>query len=234
MMSKQLLRNLSLVVLFFVSTSISRADVIPIPSDVATIEALIDFHQMEIKQLQRRIDHEIANMAQQKVVTSKTQKYKNIKTRLDKKFRDSYCWLQFAASASTSANYLLQILNEEKKYVNYVATHAKKKPILLLDMANAHSEINRRVKEVRNLIASITIQKLNIMMVDDKQRFTFMAVLEERIWSLRNYIRQQQFLAECKVQGYMKAFNMKDAINSDVGKAIKNKVLAMWKKKKAE
>ncbi len=234
MMGKNLYSKISLLCLFLFSCSLSKADVIPIPSDPSTIEALIDFHQMEIKQLQKRIDHEIANMAQQKVVTTKTQKYKNIKTQLDKKFRDSYCWLQFAASASTCANHLVEILNAEKKYVSYVAGNSKKKPILLLDMANAHCEVNRRVKEVRNLIASITIQKLNIMMVDDKQRFMFMAVLEERIWSLRNYIRQQQFLAECKVQGYMKAFNMKEAINSEVGKAIKNKVLAMWKKKKAE
>ena len=98
------IRKKVLIILFlFLFTEKSPADVIPLPGDLPTIEALISLHKLIKHDEDRAMERVTTSFGEQSLVTKGAEKFNDLRTTLNTKLSNGYSYMLLASSLSTTA-----------------------------------------------------------------------------------------------------------------------------------
>lgn len=205
----------------------AKADVIPMPHDVATIEALIDMHKTLMSLYQSGQTREEIAAASQFSLKEMSVKANNVLTNLHLKMSQGYAYLQYAAFLVRMVEKSYNIIEDYSDFTSKTLKLTRNNPLILLKFADVTSTCSKRIKKIKQLIELNTTVELNLLKLDDKQRMEFLFLLDNELNCLSNYISWQAFYIDMLRSGYIRFESIWDIMNSETLDYITANVIAL-------
>ena len=127
----------------------SGVHAIDFPNDLPTIEALISLHKA-VKSAEDGAMQKVAlSYGEQSAITKGAKKFNDVRTTLDTKLNNAYSYVILAASLSSTANSLYQLIREYKDFAQLSTQSATKKPMVAWYFAEANYTCSREIKNIK-------------------------------------------------------------------------------------
>lgn len=215
------------IIIILLSLSLSvRADVIPIPHDVATIEALIDLHKTLIDLYQSGQVQEEVTAASQYSLKEMSKKANNVLSNLHLKMSKAYAGLQQAAFLVRMVEKSYSIISDYTEMSTKVFKMTGSNPLILLKYSDITLKCSKHIKKIKELIVLNTSIEANLLKLDDKQRMDFLFLLDNELDILKSYISWQLFYINLLNQGHLRFESIWDIMNSETLDRIAAEVIA--------
>lgn len=215
------------IIIILLSLSLSvRADVIPIPHDVATIEALIDLHKTLIDLYQSGQVQEEVTAASQYSLKEMSKKANNVLSNLHLKMSKAYAGLQQAAFLVRMVEKSYSIISDYTEMSTKVFNMTGSNPLILLKYSDITLKCSKHIKKIKELIVLNTSIEANLLKLDDKQRMDFLFLLDNELDILKSYISWQLFYINLLNQGHLRFESIWDIMNSETLDRIAAEVIA--------
>lgn len=215
------------IIIILLSLSLSvRADVIPIPHDVATIEALIDLHKTLIDLYQSGQVQEEVTAASQYSLKEMSKKANNVLSNLHLKMSKAYAGLEQAAFLVRMVEKSYSIISDYTEMSTKVFKMTGSNPLILLKYSDITLKCSKHIKKIKELIVLNTSIEANLLKLDDKQRMDFLFLLDNELDILKSYISWQLFYINLLNQGHLRFESIWDIMNSETLDRIAAEVIA--------
>lgn len=202
-------------------------DIIPVPHDVATIEALIDMHKSLMELYKSGEQKEEITAASQFSVKEMAKKFNNVASNIQLRLKQGYAYLQYAYMLVKMVEESVNIIDDYAEFTEIVLSKVDTNPIILLTYADVTKHCESKIKKIYNLIELNTAAQANLLKLDDERRMQFIYALSGELSSLRDYISYQLFLMEMYKKGYMPFASIWDIMNSETLDRIAAEVIAL-------
>ena len=143
------IRIKALIILFiFLFTEKSLADVIPLPGDLPTIEALISLHKLIKHDEDKAMERVTTSFGEQSLVTKGAEKFNDLRTTLNTKLSNGYSYMLLASSLSTTAASLYKLIDEYSRFTGQAFRYVTKKPVVGWYYTEANYACAREIKNI--------------------------------------------------------------------------------------
>lgn len=215
------------IIIILLSLSLSvRADVIPIPHDVATIEALIDLHKTLIDLYQSGQVQEEVTAASQYSLKEMSKKANNVLSNLHLKMSKAYAELEQAAFLVRMVEKSYKIIGDYTDMSTKIFKMTGSNPLILLKYSDITLKCSKHIKKIKELIVLNTSIEANLLKLDDKQRMDFLFLLDNELDYLESYISWQLFYIQMLDSDYISFESIWDIMNSETLDRIAAEVIA--------
>lgn len=216
-----------LVMVFIIPMKLS-ADVIPIPNDLPTIEALISLHKAIKKDEDKALQRVTTSFGEQSLVTKGAGKFNEVRTTLNTKLSNAHSYLVLAGAVSSTANSLYQLVKEYKDFTGNTFKHVSKKPFVAWYYADANLAVSREVKHCYKLYASVGASGINLMKASMDEKLDLVMTLKASIDRARYIIDNANLYCYLITDCGWKPDYIWEILNSDVRDEIVNRVINQW------
>lgn len=204
------------------------ADVIPIPNDLPTIEALISLHKAIKKDEDKALQRVTTSFGEQSLVTKGAGKFNEVRTTLNTKLGNAHSYLILAGAVSSTANSLYQLVKEYKDFTGNTFKHVSKKPFVAWYYADANLAVSREVKHCYKLYASVGASGINLMKASMDEKLDLVMTLKASIDRARYIIDNANLYCYLITDCGWKPDYIWEILNSDVRDEIVNRVVNQW------
>ena len=208
------------------SLSCKADDIIPVPHDVATIEALISMHKSLMELYKSGENKEEIATASQFSVKEMAKKYNNVASNIQLRLKQGYAYLQYAYMLVKMIELSVNIIDEYTDFTQNIFSKVSSNPWVLVLYTDVTLTCEKKVKKIYNLIELNTAAQANLLKLDDERRMHFMLALETELYSLKSYISYQAFHMQMYKQGYLRYADIWDIMNSETLDRIAAEVIA--------
>lgn len=207
-----------------------KADVIPIPNDLPTLEALISLHKTIKKDEDQAMQRVVTSFGEQSIITKGAKKFNNVRTTLNTKMSNTHSYLVLAGAISSTANGLYMLIKEYSDFTTTTFKSVKKKPFVAWYYTDANLAISREIKHCYKLYASVAASGINLMKASMDEKLNLVFALKRSIDNARYIIDNANLYCWMITEGGWKPDYIWEILNSDVKDEIANRVIKIWNK----
>lgn len=223
------IRIKALTILFlFLFTEKSLADVIPLPGDLPTIEALISLHKLIKHDEDKAMERVTTSFGEQSLVTKGAGKFNDVRTTLNTKLSNAYSYLLLASSLNTTAVSLYKLIDEYSKFTGQTFRYVTKKPVVGWYYTEANYACAREIKNIKALYVSLTASGMNVMKASMDEKMDILFSLKASIDNMRSIIDSAWTWCSIITEGGFRYDHIWDILNSDVTREIAKEVINKW------
>ena len=205
-----------------------HAEIIEMPSDMATIEALISLHKIMKSEEDKAMEKIAVSFGEQSLVTKGANKFNDVRTTLDSKLNNAYSYVIFAASISSTANSLYRLIKDYTEFTGATASSVMKKPMVAWYYTEAMYACNREIKNIKALYATMTASGLNVMKASMDEKLDLLMQLKTYIDNMRGIIDNAYTWCSIVAIGGFHYDYIWDILNSEVKDKIAEDVINNW------
>lgn len=209
------------------SLSCKADDIVPVPHDVATIEALIDMHKSLMDLYKSGEQKEEVAAASQFTVKEMAKKYNNVVSNIQLRLKEGYAYLQYAAMLVRMVEQSVNIVGDYAEFTRIVLSKVDTNPMILVMYTDVSLTCEKKIKKIYNLIELNTAAQANLLKLDDQRRMHFLYALSDELTALKSYISYQLFHMEMYKLGYMRYADIWDIMNSETLDNIAANVISL-------
>lgn len=208
------------------SFSCKADDIIPVPHDVATIEALISMHKSLMELYKSGENKEEIAAASQFSVKEMAKKYNNVASNIQLRLKQGYAYLQYAYMLVKMIELSVNIIDEYTDFTQNILNKVSSNPMVLVLYTDVTLTCEKKVKKIYNLIELNTAAQANLLKLDDERRMQFLNALYDELNSLKCYISYQAFHMQMYKQGYLRYADIWEIMNSETLDRIAAEIIA--------
>lgn len=206
----------------------ASADVIPLPKDPATIEALIDLHKCIKKDEDKALERVATSFGEQSVITKGAKKFNDARSTLDSKLNNAYSYVVLAGAISSSANSMYLLVREYSDFTSKTFNSISKKPFVLWYYTEANVAVAREVKHCYKLYAAVAASGINLMRASMDEKMQLVMTLKDAIDRARYIIDNANLYCYLMMEGGWKPDYIWEILTSEVKDEIVAAVINKW------
>lgn len=210
--------------------SIVKADIIPIPNDLPTIEALMSLHKTMKKAEDKALEKIGVSYGIQTEVSKNTSKFNEVRTTLDSKLNNKYSYIIFAGAISTTTRSLYNLLQEYTRFTKAASSTLFKKPMCTWYYMEANYALAKEIKATKVLIATMTANGFNLSRSSMDEKMNLIFTVKSSIDKMRDIIDRTYWWCSVVVNGGFKYYFIWDILNSNVTDEIAKGIINQWYK----
>lgn len=208
----------------------AKADLIPLPNDLPTIEALIALHKAVKKDEDQAMQRVATSFGEQSLITKGAKKFNDVRTTLNTKLSNAHSYLVLAGAISSTANGLYMLVQEYADFTSTTFKSVKKKPFVAWYYTDANLAISREIKHCYKLYASVAASGINLMKASMDEKLELVFALKRSIDNARYIIDNANLYCWMITEGGWKPDYIWEILNSSVKDEIVEKVINNWNK----
>lgn len=220
----------SIILVFTATLGAYAGNVIPIPRDMPTIEALIDLHKMVRKEEAAASARLLSSEAEQNLITKGADKARQVREYLETRSANAYSYVIFASSLSSASLSLYKLIDDYSEFTRRTAASVADNPGVAWYFANAQVSINREIKHIKRLLIKMTSQGFNLIKATMDERLNMVFTIQSGIEAIRGIIHNAALYCSLVSGGYWQPDYLKEIMNSDILRDIAYGIISKWKR----
>lgn len=219
---------LVLSISFLMSFRVSAAELIDLPKDLPTIEALISLHKTIKKDEDLALARIATSFGEQSLIAKGSISFNEVRSILDSKLDDAHSYIVLAAAISATASSLYLLTKEYSDFTKNTVRHVSKKPFVSWYYTNANIEISREVRHAQKLYASIAAAGINIMKASMDDKINLIMSLKATIDNARRIIDNANIYCYLVSECGWKPDYIWEILTSPVKEEIAKIIISSW------
>lgn len=215
--------------IFLIAAVNMYADLIPLPADLPSIEALMSLHKTMKSAEDKALNKITLSYVTQTEATKQTIKFNDVKTTLNSKLNNAYSYVVFAGSLSSTTKSLYDLINEYSTFTKAASSTLFKKPMCTWYYVEANFALAREIKNLKAQIATFTASGFNLMRSSMQEKLDMIMYMKTTIEKMRGIINRTYWWCSVVVQEGFKFYYISDILNSDVTDNLAKSIINKWK-----
>lgn len=219
-----------LSVIIFLSISIDgfALDVIPLPNDQPTIEALIDAHK-KMRKAEDLAVLEITAIEETHRLTDKAAKaFNQTRTVLNKRMSDVNSYIMLATRLTKVTLSMKKLVGDYKDFTTLTYQNALKHPMAMFYFTRANLLLKKEIEHLTHLIAGYVSSQVNILKATMKEKYQMLSEIEMSIANLHRIIMHNDLVCRSMLYTGIKIWHIQDIFNKETQELILHKIIALW------
>lgn len=223
------MRKILFIAICLVVSSLSaRAGSYSLPSDMPTVEALMNLHKILATWEDASMKQVALSKVAQDTVTGKTNKFYQVRDMLNSKMEVGYQWVTLASLVSRLTLSTVNLLKDYKDFQKTFAKSVKKEPIVILNYATTNYNLYNKITLMEKTLATVFASEAGIFKADMKERMEMLMVLEGEVDELRSIIRDASWWIYCMSGDDYRIDYIWEILNNDVLNKIAQDLCVKW------
>lgn len=228
MKQHHVIQRLCLSVILALIATPTFADVIPVPNDPATLEALICLHKLIKGDEDKALVRVTTSFREQSIVTKGANKFNEVRTTLDSKLSNSFSYVILAGALGSTANSMYRLIQEYSQFTRSAVKYTFKKPMVAWYYTEANMACARELQNIKTLYATLTASGFNVMKASMDERLHMVMELKTYIENMRAIIDNANLWCSIITVGGFRYDYIWDILNSEVTDKIAKGVINKW------
>lgn len=214
----------------FFTASKAYADVIPIPEDVPSIEALIDAHK-KMKKAEDLAVLELGAIEETHGLTERvTAAYNKTRTTLNKRLSDGNSYLSLATQIVNVTVKLENLIENYKDFTTLTYQYALKKPYVLVYYTKANYKLSKEIKHLSAIIGEYTASGLGILKATLEEKYRMVNMIEVSISALNRIIWRSDLICRSVIRIGLKSYHIQDLFDKETQELMTQLLIEQWHK----
>lgn len=199
-----------------------------LPSDLSTIEALINLHKLIAKAEDGAVVQTGASKVEEDVISDNTTKFEDVRKTLNTKLNNAYQWVYLGGMISHVSLESVNTIKDYAAYTKFMTKHIKRKPQLGWYYVEANFNIKKQVDILSKSVGTLLAAETNILKASMQERIMMAAEIQSEIEQIHDIITKGMWWAKCIVTGGFEYDYIWDILNSDVTDQIAKEAITHW------
>lgn len=207
-----------------------KADVIPLPKDLPSIEALISAHKALSKMEDQGIKEIGAITTTQTFTDKATKAYNQTRTILNKRLSDGVSYVQLATQVTNVTMKLERLIENYKDFTTTTFQYTVKKPYVLVYYTRANLQLKKEIKHLTEMVAGLAAANFNILKATMEEKFKLLSRIEISIAAMNRIIDHNDLVCRTLLRNGLKIYHVQDILNDRTFELTTQKLIARWDK----
>lgn len=207
-----------------------KADVIPLPKDLPSIEALISAHKALSKMEDQGIKEIGAITTTQTFTDKATKAYNQTRTILNKRLSDGVSYVQLATQVTNVTMKLERLIENYKDFTTTTFQYTVKKPYVLVYYTRANLQLKKEIKHLTEMVAGLAAANFNILKATMEEKFQLLSRIEISIAAINRIIDHNDLVCRTLLRNGLKIYHVQDILNDRTFELTTQKLIARWDK----
>jgi len=184
-------KKLIITCLFFSVVINLHAGSFAIPSDVATIEALIKLHKQMAKAEDQCVVQTAASEVEENHIEDHTTKFSDVRQTLNSKLDNAFQWVYLGGMISHITVESYNTIKDYATYTEFMTKHVKKKPQLAWYYLENNINIKKQIDLLSKSVATLLAAQTNILKASMQDRIMMAAEISAQISRIHGIITRE-------------------------------------------
>ena len=199
-----------------------------LPSDLPTIEALINLHKLIAKAEDGAVVQTGASKVEEDVISDNTTKFEDVRKTLNTKLNNAYQWVYLGGMISHISLESVNTIKDYAAYTKFMTKHINRKPQLGWYYVEANFNIKKQVDLLSKSVGTLLAAETNILKASMQERIMMAAEIQSEIVQIHDIITKGMWWAKCIVTGGFEYDYIWDILNCDVTDQIAKEAITHW------
>lgn len=223
------MKKFLVIIIGFVLLSLpAKAGSFSLPSDMPTVEALINFHKILASWEDASMKQVAVSKVAQDTVTGKTNKFYQVRDMLNSKMEVGYQWVTLASLVSRLTLSTANLLKDYKDFQQTFAKSVKKEPIVILNYATTNYNLYNKITLLEKSLATVFASETGIFKADMKERMEMLMVLDGQVDELRTIVKDATWWIYCMSTDDYRIDYIWEILNNEVLNKIAQDLCVKW------
>lgn len=220
--------HLIVIAIFLTTVLPCSAEVIPVPNDGATLEALINLHKLIKHKEDDALAKVTASYGEQSIITKGAIKFDSTRTKLDSRLNNAYSYVILGAALASTGTSLYKLIDEYATFTSATTKTMFNKPMVAWYYTSAMYACAKDVKELKKMYLTLSAAGVNVLRATMDEKLSLVYLLKDYIDDMRRIIDEAYMWCSCVVMGGFHYDYIWDILNSEVTDAIAKELIEQW------
>ena len=204
------------------------ADVVEVPNDLPTIEALISLHKLIKGEEDKALAQVTASYGSQSLVTKGATKFNAARSTLDSKLSNAYSYVILASALAATGTNLYKLIRDYTQFTAATTQSAFRKPMVAWYYTEACYACAREVRLIQQQYLTLSASGLNVLKASMDEKLDLIYSLKASIDRMEGIISQAYTWCSIVTVGGFHYDYIWDILNSEVTDGIAREVITRW------
>lgn len=205
-----------------------KADVIPLPKDLATIEALISLHKQSASAEKEALNRLSASLAETSQIKQKTFDFNTVKQMLNSRTGSIYSYIILSSSLALTSKDLISLTKQFANFTSATTSTMFRKPASLWYYSEAIRACSREIKFMQAQMVRLGVGKFNLIKATMDEKMLFINTIRLSIQRCQRILDDAYMWCSFIVNGGYHRLFIWDILNSKTTEQIAHSIFSKF------